>query len=977
MDGRRHSVDFPISRTLVALRRVRSLRDPSTNSMSKLSALVDNLNWETKSSSAIILGFDNGCSGYSNDNRVSGLESSSLFMADEQRLCEHESNYSLRNCESRLVSCESVGGFVRNTGLDAGIVKQEMVCEREESRAKCKENGDDALLINSVRSLSDCVDSGDSFTQPKTRLKKADKGCRGKSKCSSWNRKHNRLSRVRAGDVLSPEVSSCFSASDASREGLSSGMPCYRSADVDRMEPGDRGSRVRSCWSRTMKSTEPNRLSDLEEWPLLLADAGQVPLTEESIDRHQNSEGIAPCLETPRSLCQKYMPKSFEELVGQNVVAKSLLSAISNGRIASLYLFHGPRGTGKTSAARVFAAALNCLSPDIEKPCGLCRDCVLFFSGRNNDVKEVDSVEINKISRFRPLIKNVGVPPIFSRFKVYIVDECHLLRGETWAALLDKLEELPPHTVFIMVTSDLDKLPSRVVSKTQRHSFQMVKVADIASKLRVICQEEGVDIDEDALNFIATKSNGSVRDAETMLDQLSLLGKKITMSLVYEVNGVVSDAELLDLLYLAFSSDASNTIKKARELIGSRIDPLQLVSQLAGLIMNILAGKCEGASEIRTKFFGLHKSEAEMEQLRHALKILSETEKQLRMSKNQTTWLTVALLQLSSAGGASHVEDTLRLNPNILHSQDGDSLRMSADECWKHPVTSSCENVIQDEVETLELIWERATRLCESSSVKNFLQKRGKLVSVRLIQGVAVADLEFDHPDHVSRAEKSWKVIAGVLQRILGYNVELRINLASNASNKHAKLKKPSFNLFSCSRRVHLRSHFCAECGSSASEYSSYTPTAFQTRDRYVQTCSSDCGSQILHTCCHGNEMVSSIRNSDGNALSIGTKTPYKSLPDSMDRESAFAADSLSNGVTNEITNSVCFKPENRSRRREFWKLYCWRTVMFPFRKVKRRSCLEILTRDEETLYILDDELNSWQNSVELQAQALLQKKLN
>lgn len=155
-----------------------------------------------------------------------------------------------------------------------------------------------------------------------------------------------------------------------------------------------------------------------------------------------------------------------------------------------------------------------------------------------------------------------------------------------------------------------------------------------------------------------------------------------------------------------------------------------------------------------------------------------------------------------------------------------------------------------------------------------------------LISGVAVADLEFDHPDHVSRAEKSWKVIAGVLQRILGYNIELRINLANNASYKHSKLKTSSRNLFSCSRRVHLQSHFCAECGSSASEYS---------------------------TVCHGNEAVSSIRNSDGNALSIGTRTPHKSLLNSMERETVSGAESLSNRIAN-LNNFVYIEPGSRLR---------------------------------------------------------------
>ncbi|KAG6408840.1 hypothetical protein SASPL_131865 [Salvia splendens] len=620
------------------------------------------------------------------------LKSSRLFMEDEEkRLCEHE--------------------------LDRDSRNQETVCVKEESRMQCKENGAMYCKLTpsvGIGSITDCLE-------------------------------------LEPGDALSSNVSSCYSASDDSMEGLSGGVPFYTSADMSLM-----GSRMKNCWSGTPKPMEPK--------PLLIWKNG-----------------------------------------------------------------------------------LSCYGRE----------------DRSSDVKEVDLVEINKMSRFRSLIKNVDVPPIFSRFKVYIVDDCHLLQGETWVALRDKMEELPPHVVFI-------------------------------------------------------------------------------------ANGVISDAELLDLLNLALSSDASNTIKKVRELIASRIDPLQLISQLASLITDILAGKCDG--EIDRKLFGLKNvSGAELEQLRHALKILYETDKQLRTSKDQTMWLTVALLQLSSAG-ASHDEDAPRLSSKVLHAQEGESHRMSTDEFWKHPVTSSCENATQYEVETLELIWIRATRICESSSVKNFLQKRGKLVSVRLIQGnlnvihfthcleftqvstlecskmahhivpvhalrisgVAVADLEFDHPDHVSRAEKSWKVIAGVLQRILGYNVELRINLANSAS----KLKKPTLNLFSCSRRVHLQSHFCAECGSSASEYSIHTPTAFLTRDRYLQTRSLDREPQILHTCCHGSEVVSSIRNSDGNALSIGIRTPHKSVVDSMGREVPPDADTFCNG----IENLAYIKRETRSRYTAPWK---------------------------------------------------------
>ncbi|PIN25522.1 Replication factor C, subunit RFC4 [Handroanthus impetiginosus] len=923
MDGRRHSIDVPISRTLIALRRVRSLRDPSTNSMSKLSSLVDNLNWETNSNNGITLGFENGCCRGTNDNDVS----STLCWEEERHVSDHELHYGSRRCDPRFVSHETVGCMVER-GVASRLDPREIVCDNVAlSERYCK-----GLEFTHATPSSDCVEGGVSCNEPDEISMQAENRHRGGSKCKIWQQNLDRLSRATAGHVSSRAGSPCLSISEAPKGGPSRGLSLYRNEDVGFMESCRQGCGISSCWLRTAKFRESNVLPNVEEQPLLLENAGQ--------DWKHNSERVSPYIESPRSLCQKFMPKSFNELVGQSTVATSLLSAISSRQIASLYLFHGPRGSGKTSASRVFAAALNCLSPDISGPCGSCQECVLFFSGRSMDVKEVDSVRINRTSRCRSLVKNAGVPPVFSQYKVYIIDECHMLHRETWAIILCSLEELPRHVVFIMISPNLDKLPHSAVSKSQRYHFQKVKEVDIFDKLEKICVQEGFEFDQDALNFIATKSNGSLRDAEMTLDQLSLLGKKITVSLVYEVNGVVSDDELLDLLYLALSSDASNTVKRARELMRSRIDPLQLISQLANLIMDILAGKCpDGVSEVRRKLLGTENSEADMQQLSHALKVLSQTEKQLRMSKNQTTWLTVALLQLGSAGSLHDVTDA-RLSMRSLNPQDGDFRSASSTcESLKHPLACTCEHVKsgktgmqEDDKETLESVWIQATRICTSNSLKKFLQKRGKLVSIHLTQGIAVAELEFGRPDYVSKAEKSWKEIAGALQLILGYNVELRMNLARDTSNRHEKFKKLYFTLFNCSRKVHLKSQFSTDCGSNASENSDVTSTII-TKDRYVETCSSDCGSQTSRACCHGKGLFKTIRNNDGNALSIGVNTPNGLLPDCKTIEDKSRACPLSEGLNEGLPHSVAFKPESKRGPRERSKFHCWRTATFPFRK--------------------------------------------
>ncbi|KAG6401976.1 hypothetical protein SASPL_138844 [Salvia splendens] len=845
MHGRRHSVDVPLSRTLVALRRVRSLRDPSTNSMSKLNAFADNVNWEAYSNDAITLGFENRAS--EGDDDGLGLRSSALY-------------YGSRNSKLGAMVGKKESAHRRSLcdeGTDARALDLAMACESKAlSERYCKDYGDKYFEFTSATPSGEggasCNEGNDELRQVKKRH-------------GLWRSEL---------DGLSSAGSPCLSYGEARKE---------REEDVGFMESCHQGCGISSCWSRGRKLRGPSLLADVEERPLWSDDA-----TRESIDSRHNSEGVGPYVETPRSLCQKFMPKTFGELIGQNRVATSLSDAVSRRQIASLYLFHGPRGTGKTSASRIFAAALNCLCPESTRPCGICKECVLFFSGRSMDAKEVDSVRINKTERCRLLMKNARIPPSLSRFKVYIIEECHLLQRETWATILNGLVEIPRHIVFIMVTPNLDKLPRCALTKSQIFHFQKVKEVDITSKLGKICVQEALDFDQDALSFIATRSDGSLRDAEMMLDQLSLLGKKITVSLVHDVSGVVSDDELLDLLYLAMSSDASNT--------------------LASLIMDILAGKCpsDGVSETRRKLFGSDNSEDDTRQLSHALKILSQTEKQLRMSNNQMTWLTVALLQLSSA--ASNEGSDPRLSTRSLLPKDGDFLSSSStSDSFKLSVGCACVDAgsanTKYDRETLDLVWIRAAGMCASSSLKKFLLKRGNLASVRLSQGkparflpraskakscfaqalhcayallcaarIAVAELEFDHPDHASRAEKSWKEIAGVLQHILGYNVELRINLSRDGSSRKGKAKKPCLSLLNCSHRVLFRVKKSGGNGS--------TPTTVRMRDRCVERCSSECSSQVSCSFCRKKEVVKTIRSSEGNTLSIEAGAPNALLPD-------------------------------------------------------------------------------------------------
>ncbi|ONM16587.1 Protein STICHEL-like 2 [Zea mays] len=443
-------------------------------------------------------------------------------------------------------------------------------------------------------------------------------------------------SRSKSSAAMSRVGSPCMSASEA-RSGHGTEDTRLRSNDV--VGSNFSGCGISYCWSGASKYRELYSDSDGPDQPLLSTDGIEAAF-----------QGNVPYTETLRCLSQKFRPRSFSELIGLNVVAQSLLYSTCKGKVAPMYLFHGPRGTGKTSTARIFAAALNCVSLEEQRPCGFCKECVILFSGKSRDVKELDAAKMDRLGRVKALLKSASLVPYSSRFKVFIVDECHLLREDAWSAILKSLDEPYRHTVYIMITSDIESLPRASITHCQKFHFPKIKVADIVYRLERICIEEGLEFDHDGLYFIAAKSNGSLRDSEIMLDQLSLLGKKVTISLVHEQVGSVSDDELIELLDLALSSDTTNTVRRARELMGSAIDPLQLVSQLANLIMDILSGRCQSAvTEVSKSFLGRYAvSEVGIKKLRHALKILSETEKQLRTSRNQATWVTVALLQFST-----------------------------------------------------------------------------------------------------------------------------------------------------------------------------------------------------------------------------------------------------------------------------------------------------------------------------------------
>ena len=255
-------------------------------------------------------------------------------------------------------------------------------------------------------------------------------------------------------------------------------------------------------------------------------------------------------------LYRKYRPDSFEGLIGQNHVVEILKNSIKEQKIAHAYLFSGPRGTGKTSTARILAKSINCLDNKDGMACGQCANC-LSFNG-NPDIIEIDAASNNGVDEIRELINNIKIMPTSLKYKVYIIDEVHMLSQSAFNALLLTLEEPPEHVVFILATTNIESVPITILSRCQRFDFKRISDADLLKQLKYVCDSEKIEYDEEGLQEIANLADGGLRDALSILDQLSKNEEKITADLVVREIGSISNQKILDLIETIANNDIEN-----------------------------------------------------------------------------------------------------------------------------------------------------------------------------------------------------------------------------------------------------------------------------------------------------------------------------------------------------------------------------------------------------------------------------------
>lgn len=291
------------------------------------------------------------------------------------------------------------------------------------------------------------------------------------------------------------------------------------------------------------------------------------------------------------ALYRRWRPQDFDTLVGQHPVKTALSNALASGRIAHAYLFTGPRGTGKTSTARILAKALNCDKGPTAHPCGECLNCERIAAGASMDVIEIDAASNRGIDEIKSLRDQTAYSPVNGRYKVFIIDEVHMLSTEAFNALLKTLEEPPAHVIFILATTDPHKIPATIHSRCQRFDFRRVTVEEITDHLAMVAEKSGINADREALRLIAIQSEGGMRDALSLLDQCGVMAQQITAATVREVLGIVGRETLRQLVSAIGKQDLSATLAKLNFLLEQGKDVRQVLTELAEYFRALLLYK--------------------------------------------------------------------------------------------------------------------------------------------------------------------------------------------------------------------------------------------------------------------------------------------------------------------------------------------------------------------------------------------------
>lgn len=372
------------------------------------------------------------------------------------------------------------------------------------------------------------------------------------------------------------------------------------------------------------------------------------------------------------ALYRKFRPPVWEDVRGQDHIVTTLRNQLEKDRIGHAYLFCGTRGTGKTSVAKIFARAVNCKNPQNGNPCGECASCRAALAGNSMNIVEMDAASNNGVDDARTLIDEVAYSPVGDRFKVYIIDEAHMLTTPAFNALLKTLEDPPEYVIFILATTEMHKIPVTILSRCQRYDFHRISADIIAKRLREVADHESIDVEDKALAYIARVADGALRDGLSLLDQCAAFyaNETLTFDRVLDVLGAVDTTVFHDLLNALAAGDVADAITRIDAVVLQGKELSQFLNDFIWYLRNLMlaqtAGDVSSILDISTDRMQALREQAEAidrETVLHFIRVLSETQAQMRLDAQKRTILEMALVRLarpSSETGADALEARVR-----------------------------------------------------------------------------------------------------------------------------------------------------------------------------------------------------------------------------------------------------------------------------------------------------------------------------
>ena len=450
---------------------------------------------------------------------------------------------------------------------------------------------------------------------------------------------------------------------------------------------------------------------------------------------------------TYEPLHHKYRPTNFDELVGQDPIKSTLKQALISDRIAPAYIFSGPRGTGKTSSARIFAKSLNCLKSEkaTTVPCGQCELCKGISSGNALDVIEIDAASNTGVENIRELIERSRFAPAKARWKVYVIDECHMLSTAAFNALLKTLEEPPRQVVFILATTDPQRVLPTILSRCMRFDFRRIALHDLESHLISIAKKEEIQINEEAISLIAKHSQGGLRDAESLLDQISLLPPPITQLNIINLIGAIPEEELIILAKSLITKDPNSILNVCNRLINKGKEPIAILQGIASILRDLVVTKvtnkptnlCNISKEHSESLNDLATS-SNLDQILNLQAKLKGSESNIRNSNQPNLWLEIHLLGMLSDEVS---KENNKIKQSLVKTKISDNSESENTNNTSNSIVPNTEKELikttafLDETKTsqtlnLDDIWKKVIAMLELPSTKMLLSQQAKLINL-------------------------------------------------------------------------------------------------------------------------------------------------------------------------------------------------------------------------------------------------------